>query len=184
MSNVSRLENREGFAQMLCDLFSYAKVTDKQVAIMLAVSEKTVKRWREGISQPSPSDLIKLFRLLNVPMLPFLIDGQRTQGAEAVHDYVDRIATESELKDMTFNLTFRHGSSVSSQLALVSMLNHMTLGFRLMIAKMVLNMWEIASENNGLQYTEEAMPDVEKVRTAVIKSHLALKEGRRSYTDI
>lgn len=184
---LSDLESVDGFAQMMTELYDYAHVTDRQVAHLMNVNERTARRWREGDSQPSPSELIRLFRLLHVPIRAFINDDSRfseQEDREAIHHYVDNIATASELRDMRFNLTFRHGSSVSSQLALVSMLNHMKLVYRLMVAKTVLMLWEIASTSGGLQYPSEFMPDTKKVYDAVIKSTLSLQEGKDSYTDI
>lgn len=182
---MSELETKDGFAAMLKDLFAYAKVTNKDVARMMDVSERTVRNWLEGYSEPDPSSLAKLFRLLNVPAIPFLRGRpQDASDREAVLDYVRNVASDDELHDMAFNIFVPHGSSLASQVSLVSMLNHMTLRYRLMIAKMVLNLWEIAESEGGLQYTDTAMPDVDKVRSAIIKSHRALEEGRQSYTDI
>ena len=181
------LESREGFAEMLCELFAYANVTNRQVAKLLEVNEKTIRNWLDGYSEPDPSTLIKLFRLLNVPMIPFIMDRTiiaESDERERILNYINNTASQAELRDMNFNVNCKHGSSVASQLSLVSMLNHMKLEYRLLIAKMVLNLWEIASSADGLQHTDEAMPDVEKVLTAVKKSHIALKEGMNSYTDI
>lgn len=179
------LETREGFAEMLQDLLAFAHVSNKEVARMMDVHERTVRNWLEGYSQPDPSTLIKLFRLLNVPMLPFIIDRNSASedDRQAVIEYVTHVASASELRDMRYNLTVKHGSAVSSQLALVSMLNHMKLVYRLMIAKTAIMLWEIASNSDGLQHTD-SLPDVDKVRSAIVKSSLALKDGKDSYTDI
>ena len=182
---VYDLESRDGFASMMQDLFRYADVNNKDVAKLMAVHERTVKNWLDGYSQPSPSDTIKLFRLLNVPMIPFLTGmPEQEDDRTAIIHYINNAASSAELRDMRFNLTEKHGSSVACQLALVSALNHMKLRYRLMVAKMVLNLWEIASAENGLQNTEEAMPDIDKVKQACIKSHYALQSGKNSYTDI
>lgn len=184
----SSLETREGFAEMLHDLFSFAGVTTRQVARIMSVHERTVKNWLDGYSQPCYSETVTLFRLLNVPMTPFLenrrlfVDGNTDR--DAIIDYVKNTATNEELRDMRFNLTFRHGSSPRSQMALVSMINHMTLKYRLLVAKVVLNLWDIASISGGLQYNDNTMPDVSQVHSAVVKSSQAVKDGKNSYTDI
>ncbi len=120
-------------------------------------------------------------------MMPFIADRDSFMAGkndkQAIIEYINNVASNAELRDMRFNLTYKHGSSASSQLALVSMLNHMKLIYRLMIAKMVLNLWEIAAANGGIQ-TDETMPDVEKVRSATVKSHNALQQGKNSYSDI
>lgn len=173
---------------MLRDLLNYANVSNRKVAVLLGCNERTVRNWLEGISQPDPSTLIKLFRVLDVPMMPFIADRSNIKSSEKdkqeILYYINNKASAEELETMNFNLNCKHGSSVASQLTLVSMLNHMELRYRLLIAKMVVNLWEIASESNGLQNTSEAMPNVQKVHDAIVKSHNALQNGRNSYTDI
>lgn len=184
---ISELESPDGFARMMQNLYDYAHVTDKQVAKLMSVSERTARRWREGETQPSPSELIKLFRLLHAPIRAFINDEENysdQEDRECVDHYLKHYATKSEMRDMRFNLTFKHGSSVSAQLSLVSMLNHMKLGYRLMAAKTVIMLWEIAETSGGLQYIDCYMPDVKKVRNAIVKTSLALQEGKDSYTDI
>lgn len=185
---MSILETEEGFAEMLRDLFDYANVTVKDVSRLAGVTERTIKHWLDGESQPSPSTLFRLFRLLNVPMQPFLRDRGSAYNVEddrqAILHYINNVASAEELRDMRFNVTVKHGSSVACQLAMVSMLNHMKLRYRLMVAKVVLNLWELARMEGGLQYDDDCIPNVDKVMDATIKTHQALKAGRQSYTDI
>lgn len=185
---MNSLETSEGISEIVRDLFRYANVSNRQVAKLMHCDEKTVRNWVEGYSEPKPSTMVRLFRVLSVPMLPFILsrsDGTAVSDDRAViSDYVENYASDSELRDMRFNLTSKHGSSVPSQQALVSMLNHMTLRYRLLVAKLALNLWEIAESEGSLQYQDDSMPDINKVRQAVIKSHNALKDGKNSYTDI
>lgn len=182
------LETRDGFAEMLQELFRFANVSNKEVAKLMAVHERTVNNWVNGYSEPSPSELIKMFRLLNVPMIPFIRSNNSFVDADAdrkaIIDYVNNYASNEELRDMRFNLTVKHGSSVKCQLALVSMLNHMKLRYRLLVAKNTLMAWDLAKVEDGLQHMENSSPNVDIVLEATVKAHHALKAGKNSYTDI
>lgn len=182
------LETKEESAELLQDLFQYANVSYKDVAKLLNVNDRTVKNWLDAYSAPDFPTVRKMFRLLHVPMQPFLHDRGRFLEAETDKDaiiyYVNNVASSEELRDMRFNLTFKHGSSVGCQLAMMSMLNHMKLRYRLIAAKVVLNLWDLAKTEGGLQYADDTTPNVDKVLDATVKTHKALREGKQSYTDI
>lgn len=50
-----------------------------------------------------------------------------------------------------------------------------------MIAKMIVNAWEIETARGGIINRDDAMPDVELLRNAIIEAHKAVIAGRTSY---
>ena len=61
------LMNKIEFSKIVFEAIQAKKLSQKELADMLGVSNKSVSKWENGSSDPSTSNLIALAKLFNVP---------------------------------------------------------------------------------------------------------------------
>lgn len=191
MDIINELETREGFAQMLNELFAFSGATNRGVARLLEVNEKTVRNWLEGYSQPDPSTLTKLFRLLGIHMEPWLKARHATPVEESENEknrreilqYVEEMASPQDLRYLNFLLNGRHGSSTSSVLIEIAANMSCTMRHKYQIASMVNGNYSF-DEAQGKLIFAVAPEDLERFRHAIALGKEAAINGENAYTQI
>lgn len=182
------LETREGFAQMLRELEDHAGVPARQVARMMEVNEKTVRNWLDGYSQPDCSQLFKLFRLLGVPMIPFLRDrgetasaaGEAEQHRQSIEHWLYNVATLDDLRNLDYTLTGKHGSSASSVLVEIACNMSCTMHHRHQVADLVYTNY-MYDERHALSIFSVAAAALDRFREAIRLGREAALNGEDSY---
>lgn len=187
---MNTLETREGFAQMMRELADYAKVPIRQVARMMEVNEKTVRNWLDGYSQPDPSQLFKLFRLLKIPMVPFLRDRMDTaaddeaeQHRQSIINWACNTATAADLRNIDYTLTGAHGSSASSVLVEIACNMACSMHHRHQVADLVYTNY-MFDKAHGQNIVDVADGDVERFKEAIRLGRDAALNGEDSYNQV
>lgn len=185
---MNKLEARDGFAEMLRDLEDYAGIPARQVARMMEVNEKTVRNWLDGYSQPYPSQMFKLFRLLNIPMIPFLRDrGEIAAGMDeterhrqSIINWVLSIETPDDLKNLDYMLSGVHGSASSSVLVEIACNMSCTMHHRHQVADLVYTNY-IYDKTHGNNLNEVSEDGVDRFKEAIRLGRDAALNGEDSY---
>jgi len=193
----TRAEARHICADILLDLRTKAKLSKAKMADLLNITERTYTRYENGESSPPLEDFLEMLHAIDAPALPTVLrhlypdnyDGgvpkeSSTIARNALANYILHDASDRDIRQLLYIYQADHGSSFESQLQLFCAIDHLPMDVKLLFAKFALNAWEIESDRGGLINTDDAMPDMELLRAAVIRAQKAVTEGRSHYTNI
>lgn len=158
--------------------------------------DKTVSNWVKGKVTPNVSNLIRLFQVMEQPLLSKILPIvyphlDRTRGKNTVDqkrktlaDYISQVAFDSEVEKLYF-LTFGpHGSSWYPQLEEWVALDHLPMKEKVNIAKTIENAFDMAAARDELVATEEVMPEMDVFKHAIEQGILAAMDGRNAYNTV
>lgn len=184
-------ENAGISARILQDLRQQLGLSKAKMADRCHVDVRTYYRYETGDSSPTMEELVRICEDCGASALQVVLrqlyqgghDGPgAAQDREKLASYVLAGASDLEAQQLSYVLTGAHGSDLDAQIQMFCALDHLPIDVRLMIAKMILNAWEIEAARGGLINQDQAMPDVELLRRAIICAHHAVVAGRKAYT--
>lgn len=194
---ISKHEIRSGIAELLHTLRTKRGLSKSKMADRLYIDDKTWSRYETGETAPSIDDFIWMLNELQEdvlrPVLDLLYpdtyksldnDVDIQQLRRAASHYITHIASERTVRELDFILFGHHGSSVESQMQEFTIIEHLPMQYRMIIAKMVLQFWNLAKSRNELISTDKIMPDIELFRDGIIKAEEATKNFRNFYTTL
>lgn len=165
-----------------------AKKSQEELAFLLQVDVKTIRKWETGKSEPPCSKVIEWFRGVGMNPIPYLLIYAYPNDfkLEEMQD-ADKIAKLYEL--ITENLTIEdkkalvqifsgmHGSSPSSVIQL--MLAHLSnpLLERIYVAEFILEQYRF----NHMNDEENYHPNIEMLERAVQAAKEAVEKGDEGY---
>lgn len=179
-------------AEILQDLRRTAGLSKAKMALEMQVDERTYSRYEDGSSAPTLPAFLNLLDQIDAPVMNTIVrhlypetfesSAGAAQLRKVLSDYILTGASDRSIQEMAYLIYGPHGSPLEAQLQLFTAIDHLPMDSRLLIAKMALNMWEIENARGGLINPENVQPDMELLRAAIIKAHMAVVEGRSNYT--
>lgn len=179
-------------AEIFKDLRAQAGLSKAKMAQRMQVDERTYSRYEDGESMPTLPAFLNLLDQIDAPVVntvmrhlypeSFEAGAATTQVRRALVEYIQNTASDRAVREMAYLIHGPHGSPLEAQLQLFTAIDHLPMDSRLLIAKMALNMWEIENARDGLINPEDAQPDMELLRAAIIKAHMAVIDGRQNYS--
>lgn len=181
-------------AEILTDLRQQAGVSRAKMADRMNLDARTYTRYEAGESTPTLADFIAMLDSCGVPVLPTLLqhiypesfgklskEPRTDELRRLLADFILKEAPDRDIWQLSYIFFGQHGSPMAAQLQLFCALDHLPMQDRLAIAKLALNFWEIDSARGNVINADQAMPDAELLRQAIIKAHLAVIEGKSGY---
>lgn len=166
-----------------------------KMATLAEVSDHTWDRYESGESSPTLPEFINIYNELGEDALRDILslmypdkyncivsESNINDLRESLIHYFSHVASERVIREWAF-LTFgEHGSSSLAQLEMFTMIDHLPMKYRYMVAESISKYYEMASAHNELVATDEAIPDVELFRIGLNLGKEATMEKKESYS--
>lgn len=178
-------------AKMLRALREQEGLSKSKMADKMGVDERTYSRFERGEASPSLALSLQLLQRLNKPALPIITrylypddygtvaDADNPENVrKKLATYILRDVTERTARQLAYFLFEEHGSITESQMQLICALDHLPMDVRLLVAKIVLNFWEIESSRGGILNTESVMPDMALLKQTIIDVQTSIIEKK------
>ena len=189
-------EISKGLAKILKDLRKKHGLSKLKMANLLYIDDKTWSRYEEGLSEPTVTEFINIFATLGEdcmkPVLDLLhpdiykdicpdttIDGFK----EAAVYYINNIASDRFIRQFNYLLYGQHGSSSDSQMQEFTMINHLPLQYKVIIAENIRTMWRLAESRNEILSKNHIMPDLVLFDDALKAGQKAAGLYKQSYNN-
>ena len=187
-------ELQEQLAGLLMNLRNRHGLSKFKMALLANVSDHTWDRYESGESSPTVPEFINIYNELGEDALRDVLnlmypdkykflapESSPEKLREAVVHYFSHVASEHVIREWAF-LTFgEHGSSALAQLEMFTMIDHLPMKYRYMVAESINRYYEMASAHEELVSTEHVMPDVELFRLGLDLGKEATMEQKDSY---
>ena len=182
------------FAGLMKRLRTEKRLSLRKAADIMNVDYHTFGRYESGESAPTVPDFVRFCADLGIDALPAVLEyvyptvyGRNAtddinQIREGVAHFFAAIARDHEVREMEYLINGNHGSSLSSQIAMYTMIDHLPMYYRVAVAQLINTLWIIAESRGELLETDKTMPDVELFRKAMHLGTDAVINGREHYS--
>lgn len=157
-----------------------ADKSQKYMAQAMGKSLSTIKNWETGVAVPNLANMLEWYSVLNQnPLAGFLTvaypdkykelssSSESTEIRKALLHYLSEIATDEEIRKLSFCIFGNTGSSWHSQLDMLTAHNHCTMRSRVMNGWNIYNNYLMEEAREELINTEHIMPDMENFSDAI-----------------
>lgn len=176
-------------ASMLRRLRKQHSLSIHRISEIVGIDDHTWARYESGKSAPDVAELLHIFYVLNEEPMPWLLPAiypasyskHCMSSREYLCKYISGIASDDVVRQLQFLVCVSHGSSPSAQLAMTCIIDHLPMQYRVLIAQMVDNMYELAASRGELLHTEHGMPDLSLFRAALEEARKAARTHDDKY---
>lgn len=192
---MSREDKIKRFANMLSKARIDSGKSRNQMAIELYVSPRTIQNWEDESNANFPNALqtIEWFHILGLNFVPYLMeflhptdvvpeDADSVAIRDRLHRRVDSL-TDTEVGDLLYILEGNHGSSPHSYIQMCVANLHTPLINRHSVASTVLNNYKVAEMTGQLICTDEIMPDIDSLESAINSGLKSIGNNDFGYTE-
>lgn len=189
----SKEDIQSAIAQILRELRRSAALTQAEIAETLGIDEKTYARYERGESSPPLVSFVQMLDAFGTPALPVIKKylypdrfGEDSVQVLRRHlaEYMMQYASDKEIKRIDYLVEGQHGSPLEAQIQLFCAFDHLPMDARLIAAKVVFQLWELETARGGIINSADPMPDIELLRSSLIRATEAVIAGRNSYSSI
>lgn len=191
----NRLKRQEDLAHMLSSARNKCGKSQRYMAKAIGRSVTTIQNWESGIGCPDYLTMQEWFHALGINMLRYLLNhdspevykhlSQSTELnsiEEALIHYIHNIASEEELKQLSFNIFGDTGSSWREQLNMLTMHNHCSFRSRVNVGQLVYDNYRMESATDNLRCKGHVEPNLESFTIALNKGRNCVYNGTKGYT--
>ena len=192
---MNKILSVESLAQ--CMAYNRTKVgkSQKYMAKAMNKSVGTIQNWESGYSTPNIIDLVDWFDILGLNPLrsvmefihPEIYRGINPSDTtnkirEGLDVWVNNIATDDEIRKLSYFIYGNTGSSWHSQINEVCALNHLPIADRIVIAEIILSLYQLKESQRALINTNHIAPDIDNFKEAINKCKQSVLEGKNEYS--
>lgn len=169
--------------------------SQKHMAKAMNRSVGTIQNWENGYSCPNVIEVMDWFRELGLnPMRAIMecLHPEIYHGISANDDtdrirqglsaWVNNIATDDEIRKISYCVYGNTGSSWHSQINEMCALNHLPISDRIVIAEIIQSLYQIKDSQNALVGTEHISPDMDNFHKAIETCKKAVLDGKSEYS--
>ena len=190
-----RIERAKRFAKIWWKSRYDAGKSQEFIALSMGVSKKTIQNWEKGLSSPNLIQASEWFQLLGLNPLKYFLEFLYPNFSEAV-DSKDEIEQDKilisliksmsafEKNELIYIMSGAHGSSWPALLQLFSAYCQMSLQSRVIIARLVLESYEMEEKNGRLVNNDKIKPDLELLKSAIAICKAATQNGYYGYSTV
>lgn len=158
-----------------------AGVSRAKLAGLLGVSERTIKNWEDGVSQPDAELFLEMLDACNEHLANVIrhfefmdiFEGEEADAEQIRQTLITciRSTTSDEMnRKLLYNLSADHGSDAVAQLNLCTAYNHLPMEDKYDICNLVVGRYLLRKEQNRLIRTEYGVdPDLDYLRKELAK---------------
>ncbi len=159
-SYVSSVRNRAG-------------VSRSKLAGLLGVSERTIKNWEDGVSQPDAELFLEMLDACNEHLANVIrhfefmdifddAEADAEQIRQTLITCIRSTTTDDMNRKLLYNLCANHGSDATAQIELCTAYNHLAMEDKYDICKLIVERYRLRSEQNRLIRTKYGVsPDLD-----------------------
>lgn len=168
-------------------------MSQSKLASKLNVHRSTIANWESGYSPISLETAIEGFKVLGVPMYPYLMSAIYGEELKAItagtdiheiraslHKFVDEL-DDMHTKELLYILQGHHGSSPTGTLDMTTAYLHLPLMTRVCVTENILNNYEINEALGLLDKTDNVLPKTETLRKCTAAAREAVLNGKNTY---
>ncbi|MBQ0142467.1 MAG: helix-turn-helix transcriptional regulator [Prevotellaceae bacterium] len=172
-----------------------AGLSQQKVADLMKVSKSTVQNWENGTSVPTFDKIIEWFKVLGVPMYPYLMklaypkeladvsaDSDIAELRKGLNKLVDEL-DDFHAKELFFLLSGTHGSSPTGNMDLSAAYLHLPLANRVIIAENILANYEMMEALGQIHNTQHVLPATQTLKRSIDTARTAAMAGKNSYIE-
>lgn len=190
---MSKLSTINGIATMLRESRMESGKTQKFMAKSMGKSIGTIQNWESGYGSPNMIDIMEWFDCIGINPLRYILNfihpdeyknlDSIDEFKKSLNTYMNDIASDDEVRKISFNVYGNTGSSWHSQLDMLTALNHLPLHYRVLIAQQIYDAYMICESTNKLVNTDHVKPNVDVLHDAIEKGRESAKKGHHGYNN-
>lgn len=176
----------------LCEARGESGKSQEFMALELGVSRKTVQNWESGASEPSVTQAIEWFRILNISPLPYFLQIVHTdmQGINSKDDVGKLRAAllklvgelpEDSLRQLLYLFYGTHGSSPRAILNMLTAHLQTPLEDRVTSSTLILKSYELAKKKGKTTEKDHVQPNLELLKKAIAMGEEAAVKNANAY---
>ena len=184
--------------QLFSDIHTKARIAANKsqefMAIELGVAKKTVQNWEKGISSPSFFQSLEWFRVLNTNPFPYYmsmmypnefshINAANTD--DEINDAFDKLIKQISINDKRALLYIFYGAHGGDPHTIINLMLahlHTPLQARITQAMLTTYIYEMQSELDNLICKNDIMPNMEELRSSMMRARVAALEKQYGYS--
>lgn len=181
-------------ANMLVRSRMDAGLSQQQIAKALGKSVKTISNWEKGYGAPDAVTQMEWFDVCGLNELPYLLAKNYPETyadlsvksdfkdiKAGVIKYLQEIASEQEIRQLSFCMMGNTGSAWSQQLNMLTAYNHCPMSNRVVISQMILDNYTINKIQGNLVCPDNIQPDMASLKKATDQGRDAISNGHEGY---
>lgn len=194
---MNRDELRAGCADLLKALRQNHKLSKAKMAQLMYVDDHTWNKYETGQSSPSVPDFLNVFNVLGEDALSSVLgmiypdiytNVDYNEDADDLRDvavhFLEHVAPDRTVRQFCYSLIGKSGSNYVPRMDQMCMIEHLPMDYKVIVARMIMELYELAEAENRLVGMDNVLPDVDLLKVAIDKGEDAVKKGRTSYTTI
>lgn len=193
--NESRIERAKRFAKVWWKSRDDVGKSQEFMALSMGVSKKTIQNWEKGLSSPNLFQTTEWFRVLGLNpikyymefLYPNFFDKTSLDNESELNEKLNnliKISSAKEKKELIYIMSGTHGSSWPALLQLFAMYCQISLQSRVIVAKIVLENYEMEEKMGRLVNSDKIKPDLELLKSAISICKAATKNGYYGYSTV
>lgn len=172
-----------------------AGLSQQKAADLMKVSKSTVQNWENGSSVPTFDKIIEWFKVLGVPMYPYLMklaypkelasitaDSDISDLRQGLNKLVNEL-DDFHAKELFFILSGVHGSSPTGNMDMTTAYLHLPLAAMVVIAENILASYEILEALGQIHNSQHVLPATKTLKRSIDTAKAAAMSGKNSYIE-
>lgn len=191
----SRIERAKRFAKVWWKSRDDVGKSQEFMALSMGVSKKTIQNWEKGLSSPTLFQATEWFKVLGLNPIKYYLEflypnffektslEDESKLDEKLGNLI-KASSAAEKRELIYLMSGTHGSSWPALLQLFSAYCHMSLQSRVIIARIVLESYEMEEKNGRLVNSDKIKPDLELLKSAIAICKAATQNGYYGYSTV
>lgn len=191
----SRIERAKRFAKVWWKSRDDVGKSQEFMALSMGVSKKTIQNWEKGLSSPTLFQATEWFKVLGLNPIKYYLEflypnffektslEDESKLDEKLGNLI-KVSSAAEKRELIYLMSGKHGSSWPALLQLFSAYCHMSLQSRVLIARIVLESYEMEEKNGRLVNSDKIKPDLELLKSAIAICKAATQNGYYGYSTV
>lgn len=169
-----------------------SKRSQEYMAFELQVTRRTILNWENGVSEPTVSQAIEWFKLVDKNPIPYLLQCTYKDMDKISHrDKDSKILTSlmqiindlpaEGVRQLMYLFFGNHGSSPRAVLQMITAHLQTPLKDRIAHGQLVATNYEIARLTGNLSRPEHIQPDLDCLNAAIVSAKKAVERNAKEY---
>ena len=169
--------------------------SQEYMAFELGVTRRTILNWENGVSEPSASQAIIWFKLVNKNPIPYLLQVTYPDMDKISHKDDDaKILTSlmqiindlpaEGVRQLMYLLFGNHGSSPRAVLQMITAHLQTPMKDRISHGQLIATDYEIAKRTDKLANPDNIQPDFDYLNAAIATAKIAVENNAKEYSTV